>query len=48
MPNRNGLYRKTDFTIDLDAETCRCPAGHLAEKVYRRNDGSLRAFVKFG
>ncbi|HEY8450412.1 MAG TPA: IS1182 family transposase, partial [Bacillota bacterium] len=44
VPSRNGLYPKTDFTIDLDAETCRCPAGHLAEKVYRRNDGSLRAF----
>lgn len=44
VPNRNGLYPKTAFAIDLEAKTCRCPAGQLAEKVYRRKDGSVRAF----
>ena len=27
--NRKGRYSKDDFTLDLDAETVSCPAGHV-------------------
>lgn len=32
-PNPKGHFKKTDFEIDLEARTCRCPAGQFATKV---------------
>jgi transposase len=40
-----GHLKKTDFVIDLDARTCRCPAGHYAVKTQRdRKTRELKAF----
>ncbi len=30
-----GHLKKTDFEIDLEAQTCRCPAGHSTVKIQR-------------
>ena len=39
-----GLFTKADFDMDVDKETCRCPAGIEASPVYRRKDGRLGGF----
>ncbi len=33
-PSRDGLYPKSAFTIDLENDTVRCPAGHTSTKYY--------------
>lgn len=44
-PVAAGRLGKRDFVLDLDQESCRCPAGQLAaEKRYSRS-GRLKAFV---
>ena len=35
-------FSKADFTIDLEAETVTCPAGHTTEKYYRQRDDKGR------
>ena len=43
---KNGCFPKSAFEIDLDAQTCRCPAGKLApEKIYDRKTGRLKMFL---
>jgi hypothetical protein len=47
-PRRNGKqFSKDDFEIDLEATTCRCPAGQVTAKLvnsrrYREQDGRYR------
>jgi len=44
-PPPAGRFPKSEFTLDLVAESCRCPAGELAaEKRYSRQ-GRLKAFA---
>ncbi|MDF9410090.1 IS1182 family transposase [Pelotomaculum isophthalicicum JI] len=43
---RNGCFPKSAFTIDLDAQTCQCPAGKIAtEKIYDKKTNRLKVFV---
>lgn len=43
---RNGCYPKSAFTIDLDAQTCQCPAGKTAaEKIYHKKTNQLKVFA---
>lgn len=43
---RNGCFPKSAFKIDLDAQTCQCPAGKLsAEKIYDKKTNQLKVFV---
>lgn len=43
---RNGCFPKSAFTIDLDAQTCQCPAGKIAaEKIYDKKTGQLKVFA---
>lgn len=43
--NPKGFLKKSDFQIDLKAQTCRCPAGHQAVKVRRdHKTNELKAF----
>lgn len=43
---RNGCFPKSAFTIDLDNETCQCPAGRIAaEKIYDKKTNRLKVFA---
>ena len=43
---RNGCFPKSAFTIDLDAETCQCPAGKIAaENIYDKKTNRLKVFA---
>lgn len=43
--NPKGFLKKSDFQIDLQAQICRCPAGHQAVKVRRdHKTNELKAF----
>lgn len=45
---RNGCFPKSAFTIDLDAQSCQCPAGKIAaEKIYHKKTEQLKVFVFF-
>lgn len=39
-----GLFTKADFDMDLDKETCRCPARVEALPVHSRKDGRLKGY----
>ncbi|OPX91393.1 MAG: hypothetical protein A4E52_00499 [Pelotomaculum sp. PtaB.Bin013] len=42
---RNGCFPKSAFIIDLDAQTCQCPAGEIAvEKIYDKKTNHLKVF----
>jgi len=42
---RNGCLPKSAFTIDLDAQTCQCPADETAvEKIYDKKTNQLKVF----
>ena len=41
---RKGMFMKADFDVDLEKETCRCPAGVEALPIYRRGDEALKGF----
>jgi len=49
VPNdngRNGCFPKSAFKIDLETQTCQCPAGKLsAEKIYDRKTNQLKVFA---
>ena len=43
VPQENangGLFKKSEFTIDLDADTVTCPAGHTTDMADEHADGS--------
>ncbi|MRS02397.1 IS1182 family transposase, partial [bacterium] len=43
---RNGCFPKTSFNIDLEAQTCQCPAGKMAsETIYDKKTKRLKVFV---
>lgn len=43
---RNGCFPKTAFNINLEAQTCQCPAGKMApERIYDKNTNRLKVFV---
>jgi hypothetical protein len=43
---RNGCFPKSAFKIDLEAQTCHCPAGEIAaEKIYHKKTSQLKVFV---
>lgn len=43
---RNGCFPKSAFKIDLDAQTCQCPAGKLAaERIYDKKTNQLKVFA---
>ena len=43
---RNGCFPKSAFKIDLDAQTCQCPAGKIAaEKIYDKRTNQLKVFA---
>lgn len=44
-PPPAGRFPKTEFTIDLVAGTCRCPAGELAAEQRYSRKGRLKAFA---
>jgi len=42
---RNGCFPKSAFKIDLDAQTCQCPAGKMAvEIIYDKKTNHLKVF----
>ena len=43
VPRNRGLYTKDEFTIDLQAQTCQCPAGHSGRATFNQ-DRDLRGF----
>lgn len=44
-PGYKGCFPKSMFEIDLDNQTCRCPAGELApDKVFNKKTGELEVF----
>jgi len=49
VPNdngRNGCFPKSAFKIDLETQTCQCPAGKLsAEKIYDKKTNQLKVFA---
>jgi len=43
---RNGCFPKSAFKLDLEAGTCQCPAGEMAdEKIYHKKTNRLKVFV---
>ena len=43
---KDGCFPKSAFEIDLDRQTCRCPAGEIApEKIYDKKTGRLKVFL---
>lgn len=44
-PQRPGCYPKSAFNIDLESETCQCPAGKIAEEKRYSRAGKLKAFA---
>jgi Transposase DDE domain./Transposase domain (DUF772). len=43
---KDGCFPKSAFEIDLDRETCRCPADQFApEKIYDKKTGRLKVFL---
>ena len=43
---RNGCFPKSAFTINLDSQTCQCPAGKIAaEKIYHKYTNQLKVFA---
>lgn len=43
---RNGCFPKSAFNMDLEAQTCQCPAGEMAaEKIYDKKTNRLKVFA---